>query len=57
MTKQVCCSEYDNMFYDLDDPEMAYELDRRHRHWLKKNGVIRQGLLWKRKELVEWFNR
>lgn len=57
MYGQVCCSEYDNMFYDLDDPEMAYELDRRHRHWLKKNGVIRQGLLWKRKELVEWFNR
>lgn len=45
------------MFYDLDDPEMMYELDRRHRHWLKKSGVIRQGVLWRKEELLEWFDK
>lgn len=45
------------MFYDLDDPEMMYELDRRHRHWLKENGVIRQGVLWRKEELLEWFDK
>lgn len=45
------------MFYDLDDPEMMYELDRRHRHWLKENGVIRQGVLWRREELLKWFDK
>lgn len=45
------------MFYDLDDPEMMYELDRRHRHWLKENGVIRQGVLWRKEELLAWFDR
>lgn len=45
------------MFYDLDDPEMMYELDRRHRHWLKANGVIRQGVLWRKEELLAWFDK
>lgn len=54
---QVCFAEYDHMFYDLDDPEMMYELDRRHRHWLKENGVIRQGVLWRKEELLQWFDR
>ena len=54
---KVCFAEYDRMFYDLDDPEMMYELDRRHRHWLKENGVIRQGVLWRKEELLEWFQR
>lgn len=45
------------MFYDLDDPEMMYELDRRHRHWLKEKGVIRQGVLWRKEELLAWFDR
>jgi len=45
------------MFYDLDDPEMMYELDRRHRYWLKENGVIRQGVLWRKEELLAWFDK
>lgn len=57
VTPQVCFAEYDHMFYDLDDPEMMYELDRRHRHWLKENGVIRQGVLWRKEELLEWFDK
>eukprot|EP00752_Nemacystus_decipiens_P010357 g9227.t1 len=55
--RRVCFAEYDHMFYDLDDPEMMYELDRRHRHWLKENGVIRQGVLWRKEELLEWFDK
>lgn len=34
-----------------------YKLDRRHRHWLKENGVIRQGVLWRKEELLGWFDR
>lgn len=54
---KVCFAEYDHTFYDLDDPEMMYELDRRHRHWLKEKGVIRQGVLWGKEELLAWFDR
>lgn len=53
----MCFAEYDRMFYDLDDPEMMYELDRRHRYWLKENGVIRQGVLWRKEELLAWFDK
>lgn len=55
--RKVCLAECDKMFYDLDDTEMVYKLDRRHRHFLKENGIIRQGVSWRREELLDWFER
>ena len=45
------------MFYDLNDPETIFKLDGRHRHWLKENGAIRQGVLSKKEELLKWLER
>ncbi|CAM9764230.1 unnamed protein product, partial [Choristocarpus tenellus] len=53
--RRVLFVDYDKQFYDLDDPENMFQFDRRHRHWLKKHGVIRQGVLWRKEELVRWF--
>ncbi|CAM9204617.1 unnamed protein product, partial [Discosporangium mesarthrocarpum] len=55
--RRVSFTEYDKQFYDLDDPESMYEFDRRHKHWLKEHGVIRQGVLWRKEELLAWFDR
>jgi hypothetical protein len=43
----------DPLFYDFEDPEFIYDLDRRHRIELKSRNVVRQGVQWREKEMKE----
>ena len=42
----------DPLFYDFEDPEFIYQLDRRHKAELKRNTVARQGVQWKPEEMA-----
>lgn len=43
----------DPLFYDFEDPEFIYDLDRRHRIELKGRNVVRQGIQWREEEMKQ----